>query len=87
MNRDKRGLPSKENAVLLLNRGKKGLVQIAFGRTGIVILLLALQVLVLYAIFFRLLGRNTVLLYTGGSAIARIMGLAVVNNHHQNPSI
>ena len=87
MNRDKRGLPSKENAVLLLNRGKKGLVQIAFGRTGIVILLLALQVLVLYAIFFRLLGRNTVLLYTGGSAIASIMALAVVNNHHQNPSI
>ena len=57
MNREKSGFPSKkskENAVLLLSRGKRGLLQIVFGRAVLVILLLILQDFVLYAAFYRL---------------------------------
>ena len=78
---------SKENAVLLLSRGKRGLVQIAFGRTGIVILLLALQVLALFVAFFRLLGQNVTLYVTISGSIAVVMALGVVNHQRQNPSI
>ena len=90
MNREKKSFPSKmskENAVLLLSRGKRGLVQIAFGRTGIVILLLALQVLALFVAFFRLLGQNVTLYVTISGSIAVVMALGVVNHQRQNPSI
>ena len=87
MSREKRGLPSKENAVLLLNRGKRGLVQMVFGRTGIIILLLILQVAALFIAFFSLLGQNLTLYMTISGSIAVVMALAIVNNHRQNPSI
>ena len=89
MEREKKSFPSKskENAVLLLSRGKRGLVQIAFGRTGIIILLLVLQVLALFAAFFRLLGQNVTLYVTVSGSIAVVMALAVVNSRHQNPSV
>ena len=89
MSQEKKKIPSKskENAVLLLNRGKRGLVQIAFGRTGIVILLLALQVLALFVFFFRLLGNYLPVYVAVSSGFGLVMALGVVNHQRQNPSI
>ena len=86
MSQEKKRFPSKEDAVLLLNRGKRGLVQIAFGRTGIVILLLALQVLALFIVFFHLLGDYLPVYVAVSGSIGLLMALAVVNSR-QNPSV
>ena len=43
-----------EDAVLLLNKGKRGLGRLIFGRTAIIILLLAAQFLLLFFGFWQL---------------------------------
>ena len=37
-----------EEAVLLLNKGRRGLLRLIFGRTAVIILLLAVQVALLF---------------------------------------
>ena len=39
--------PSEGERVLLLNKGKRGLGRLIFGRTGVILLLLAVQCLML----------------------------------------
>ena len=41
-----------KDTVLLLNKGKCGLFHLAFGRTAVIIVLLALQVALLFSAFF-----------------------------------
>ena len=50
-----KGFRHEEEAVLLLNKGKQGIVHLIFGRTGVIILLLAVQIvlLVLASMFWR----------------------------------
>ena len=43
-----------EEAVLLLNKGRRGLLRLIFGRTAVIILLLAVQAALLFVGFFRL---------------------------------
>lgn len=45
-----------DNHILLLEKGKRGLVQIIFGRTGIIIVSLIVQILFLFAAFYKLEG-------------------------------
>ena len=90
MNQEKKGSrprKSKENAVLLLSKGKRGLLQIVFGRAGLIILLLVLQVAALFVAFFSLLGEHLPIYIAISGSIAVVMALAVVNHQHQNPSV
>lgn len=74
---------SEGEAVLLLNKGKRGLLRMIFGRTMVIILLLVLQVVLLAAAFLRL-GEY----YYGFAALAALMvSLAVVNRRRQNPAM
>lgn len=43
-----------DNHILLLEKGKRGLLQIIFGRTGIIIVSLIVQILFLFAAFYKL---------------------------------
>ena len=43
-----------EEAVLLLNKGKRGLFRLIFGRTTVVVLLLAIQFGLLFLGFYKL---------------------------------
>lgn len=65
----------EDGHVLLLHKGKRGLMRMVFGRTMVIILLLAIQVLLLFAAFYRL-GE-----YYFGSAIllSLVVSLAIIN--------
>ncbi len=79
-NREGRG---DGEAVLLLNKGKRGLLRMVFGRTMVIILLLALQVALLAAAFLRL-GEY----YYSFAALAAVaVSLTVVNRRRQNPAM
>ena len=72
-----------EDAVLLLNKGKRGLGRLIFGRTAIIILLLAAQFLLLFFGFWQLSGS---LVY----GVSLLIGLAVtltIVNKPANPAI
>ena len=49
-----RGSRHEEDVVLLLNKGKQGITHLIFGRTGIIILLLAIQIVLLVLAFVKL---------------------------------
>lgn len=63
-------------AVLLLNKGKKGLLRLIFGRTGVVITLLAAQFGLLFWGFFRL---GKYMFYSGSMLLALAVVLVVIN--------
>lgn len=65
-----------EEAVLLLNKGKKGLGRLIFGRTAVIICLLAAQVLLLFWGFLRL---GEYLVYGGSLLLSLAVALVVVN--------
>lgn len=65
-----------EEAVLLLNKGKRGLFRLIFGRTTIVVVLLAAQFVLLFFGFYRL---NEYAVYGGSLFISLIVALVVVN--------
>ena len=52
--RSEKGFRPEEDVVLLLNKGKQGIVHLIFGRTGVIILLLAVQIVLLVLAFVRL---------------------------------
>ena len=65
-----------EEAVLLLNKGKRGVFRLVFGRTTIVVLLLAAQFLLLFISFYHL---RDYTFYGGSMLLALIVALVVVN--------
>ena len=72
---------NKNDEIFLLKKGKQGAIRMLFGRTGIVILLLALQVLVLFAVVRSLeelipYAVTTLLVFT------IIMVIYVINSEH-----
>ena len=77
----------RENAILLLNRGKRGLLQVVFGRTFIILALLALQILALFSIFFQLLADYVPLFFAFSGLISLVMAMIIVNDRRQNPSV
>lgn len=74
MGKDKKNLD--EEAVLLLNKGKRGLFHLIFGRTTIVVLLLVIQILLLLLGFYRL---GAYIFYGGSMLVGLIVALLVVN--------
>ena len=75
MAEEKRGHLDKE-AVLLLNRGRRGLRHLVFGRTAVIIALLAAQAGLLAAGFLRL---GEYLVYGGSLLLSLVMALVVIN--------
>ncbi len=71
-----------EEAVLLLNKGRRGLLRLIFGRTAVIILLLAVQVALLFVGFFRL-GKYVVY---GSSMLAALVVILAVVNRRGNPA-
>lgn len=74
LHKDRKNLD--EEAILLVNKGKRGLFRIIFGRTSIVVLLLALQFILLFIFFYRL---RDYTFYGGSMLLALIVALFVVN--------
>ena len=62
----------------LVKRGKKRLVDIVFGRTGVVVLLLALQAFFIFALF-RYLERYMAHLFGGLVVLTAVMMIYVLN--------
>ena len=67
--------------ILLLDKGKKGLLRLVFSRTAVTIFLLAAQVLLLAVAFLRL-GEYY---YSAASLVAVVVSLAVINRRGGDP--
>ncbi len=73
------------NDTLLLEKGKRGIIKIIFGRTGIVFLLLLVQVMILFNIFNFV---ETLIPYTVGSlAIFTLIMIVYIVNSEHNTSV
>ena len=72
-----------EEAVLLLNKGKRGFFRLIFGRTTIVVLLLAAQFALLFAGFYWM---RDYTVYGGSMLLGLVVALIVVNRP-KNPYI
>lgn len=71
----------KANEILLLKKGKKGILRIVFGRTGVVLLLLLGQILLLIRVFMFL---ESFIPFTVGTILVFTIGMAlyVINSDH-----
>jgi len=72
-----------EEKILLLNKGKRGLGRLIFGRTAVVLLLLAAQVLMLFAGLWRM---GEYVVYGGSMLLASIVALIIINKPG-NPAV
>ena len=72
-----------EEAVLLLNKGKRGLFRLIFGRTTVVVLLLAIQFGLLFLGFYKL---RDYTVYGGSMLVGLIVALIIINRP-RNPYI
>ena len=72
-----------EEAVLLLNKGKQGIFRLIFGRTTVVIALLAVQFILLFVGFYRLRDYT----YYGGSLLVGLIVALIVVNRKGNPAV
>ena len=72
---------NKINETLLLKKGKRGILRIIFGRTGIVIFLLAVQIFLLFSVFRFL---QTLIPFVVGTLLVFtiIMAINVINSEH-----
>ena len=77
----------RDGAILLLNKGKKGLLHVVFGRAVIIMFLLALQILVLFTAFFRLIGQHMAIFMATSGVASLAAAMAIVNNRRHNPSV
>lgn len=78
-----KGNHRESEAVLLLDKGKRGLFHLIFGRTAVITLLLAAQLLLLFLAFWRLGER-----YFGAAGLlSLVMALVVVNRRRENPAM
>lgn len=77
-----KGFRHEEEAVLLLNKGKQGIVHLIFGRTGVIILLLAVQIVLLVLAFVRLQE-----LYFGSAVLLSVVVALVEIGRKGNPSV
>ena len=77
-----KGFRHEEETVLLLNKGKQGIVHLIFGRTGVIILLLAVQIVLLVLAFVRLQE-----LYFGSAVLLSVVVALVEIGRKGNPSV
>ena len=78
---NKRERNFEEEAVLLLHRSKRGLLRLFFGRTGLICLLLLIQIGLLILAFARI-GEY----YYGSAALASLIGALLVINKPGDPN-
>ena len=81
MAKEKRG-SWEEDAVLLLNKGKRGFFRLIFGRTTVVVLLLAAQFILLFVSFYHLADY----IFYGGSMLLGLVVALMVVNRRGNPA-
>ena len=74
-----------DNSILLLEKGKRGLLQIIFGRTGIIIVSLIVQILFLFLAFYRLEGAMPYF-WGGNTLLSAVIVLSLFGND-DNPTI
>ena len=73
------------NEILLLRKGKNGILRMIFGRTGIVLLILVVQIGLLFNVFRFL---QTLIPYVVGTLLVFTIIMAInVINSEQNPSV
>ncbi|MGO1468753.1 MAG: cardiolipin synthase [Tissierella sp.] len=74
---------SKVNEIFLLKKGKRGILRMLFGRTGIVLLLLTVQILLLFSVFRFL---ESLLPYLVGTLLifTIVMVIHVINSEHNS---
>lgn len=80
----RKGKESDREKVITLQKGKRGMIQIVFGRTGIVVLFLLLQALILLVGFDML--RSYVGLVFGGYAVFGLIIAIIIINREDNPA-
>ena len=80
--RSEKGFRSEEDVVLLLNKGKQGMFHLVFGRTGVIILLLLLQIVLLVLAFVKLQE-----LYFGSAVLLSVVVALVEISRRGNPSV
>ena len=68
-----------DDGLSLLEKGKNGLLRVLFGKMGIVLLLLALQLVILFGIFFRF-EQFLPHIYGGTTVFTVIMVLYLINS-------
>ncbi|MBE6022554.1 MAG: cardiolipin synthase [Cellulosilyticum sp.] len=75
----------KDNSILLLEKGKKGMLYMIFGRFGIVLVSLVIQFLILFSVF-RFLS-HYVHIFLGGVVIFNVASFIYLLNTEDNPSV
>lgn len=79
-----KGKESEREKVITLQKGKRGAIQIVFGRTGVVTLFLLLQALVLLVGFDLL--RPYIVIAFGGYAVFALIIAIIIINREENPA-
>ena len=74
-----------DNSILLLEKGKRGLLQIVFGRTGIIIVSLIVQILFLFLAFYKLEGAMPY--FWGGNTLLSAVIVLSLFGSDDNPTI
>ena len=78
-------MKDEDNGILLLEKGKRGLLQIVFGRTGIIIVSLVLQILFLFAAFYKL--EDAMPYFWGGNTLLSAAVVLSLFGNDENPTI
>ena len=77
---------NKEDKVLLLEKGKRGFLQVIFGRTGVVIALLVAQIVLLMALFLGPVAEHLSYFY-GAIVLASACIVIHLANQPGDPSV
>ena len=78
-------MKDEDNGILLLEKGKRGLLQIVFGRTGVIIVSLVLQILFLFAAFYKL--EDAMPYFWGGNTLLSAAIVLSLFGNDENPTI
>ena len=78
-------MKDEDNGILLLEKGKRGLLQIVFGRTGVIIVSLVLQILFLFAAFYKL--EDAMPYFWGGNTLLSAAVVLSLFGNDENPTI
>ena len=78
-------MKDEDNGILLLEKGKRGLLQIVFGRTGVIIVSLVLQILFLFAAFYKLEGAMPY--FWGGNTLLSAAVVLSLFGNDENPTV
>ena len=78
-------MKDEDNGILLLEKGKRGLLQIVFGRTGVIIVSLVLQILFLFAAFYKL--EDAMPYFWGSNTLLSAAVVLSLFGNDENPTV